>query len=58
MQAITIQKQELKKLIRDTLNEYFPKYEAVSNTEQKEIERIYKNHDFNQEINKDDFVEL
>ena len=40
------------------INEYFPKYEAVSNTEQKKIERIYKNHDFNQEINKDDFVEL
>ena len=58
MDTVTIKKSELKSLIQETLKEYFPKYNFVSDKEQAEIESIYKNDEFNKQIKEDDFVEL
>ena len=58
MDTVTIKKSELKSLIQETLKEYFPKYNFVSDKEQTEIESIYKNDEFNKQIKEDDFVEL
>ncbi len=58
MDTVTVKKSELKSLIQETLKEYFPKYNFVSDKEQAEIESIYKNDEFNKQIKEDDFVEL
>lgn len=58
MDTVTVKKSELKSLIQETLKEYFPKYNFVSDKEQAEIESIYKNNEFNKQIKEDDFVEL
>ena len=58
MDTVTIKKSELKSLIQETLKEYFPKYNFVSDKEQAEIESIYKNDEFNKQIKEDDFVEF
>ncbi|MDC9714334.1 MAG: hypothetical protein PSN36_00710 [Gammaproteobacteria bacterium] len=58
METITIQKQELKALIKETLNEYFPKYEFISNAEQAEIEALYQEHTFDKAIDSEEFIEL
>ena len=50
MDTVTIKKSELKSLIQETLKEYFPKYNFVSDKEQAEIESIYKNDEFNKRI--------
>ena len=58
MDTVTVKKSELKSLIQETLKEYFPKYNFVSDKEQAKIESIYKNDEFNKQIKEDDFVEL
>ena len=58
MDTVTIKKSKLKSLIQETLKEYFPKYNFVSDKEQAEIESIYKNDEFNKQIKEDDFVEF
>lgn len=51
METIAIQKQELKTLIRETLDEYFPKYNEISDSEQLEIENLYADDNFKKSMN-------
>ena len=61
METVTIPKIELKNLLQETIRKEFerfmPKYDYVSNEEQKEIEKLHPNL-LNDEIDEQNFVEL
>ncbi len=61
METITIPKNDLKNLlhqvVHEELEQFFPKYEFVSDSEQKEIEKLYPTL-LDDDIIEDDLVEL
>ena len=61
METITIQKDKLKQLLHEVihaeLEQFFPKYEFVSDKEQKEIEKIHYDL-LDDKISEEDLVEI